>query len=266
MKIIVEKEIDELFFTFLPLFDTMGRHVKGGLAMRIAGLQKCTLLDYPGKVACTVFLPGCNFRCPFCHNYELAESPETLMDSAELLEFLQKRQGLMEGVCISGGEPTLQPELPQLLRAIRDLGFSVKLDTNGYCPEVLRALLEERLVDYVAMDIKNGPEDYAATCGLGTVDLGQIEESVRLLLTGETDYEFRTTLCKPLHSVETIASMAKWLEKISGKRVKRLFLQPFVDRDTVPFAGFSAPEKAELEEYRQILSVAAEQVTIRGID
>jgi pyruvate formate lyase activating enzyme len=255
----------ELFFTFLPPFGTMGRQRKGGFAMRIAGLQKCTLLDYPGKVACTVFLPGCNFRCPFCHNYELAESPETLMDSAELLAFLRKRQGLLEGVCITGGEPTLQPELPQLLRDIRELGFSVKLDTNGYRPEALRPLLEEKLVDYVAMDLKNGPEDYAATCGLGSMELGRIEESVQLLLEGETDYELRTTVCKPLHSAETIASMAKWMGKISEKRVKRLFLQPFVDRDTVPFDGFSAPEKAELEEFRRILSAAAEHVEIRGI-
>ncbi len=234
--------------------------------MRIAGLQKCTLLDYPGKVACTVFLPGCNFRCPFCHNYELAETPETVMDDKELLSFLQKRQGLLEGVCITGGEPTLQPGLPGLLRKIRALGFCVKLDTNGYRPDVLQAVLEEKLADYVAMDIKNGPDGYAATCGLEQLDISKIEKSVRLLTHGQIDYELRTTVCKPLHSTKRMEAMASWLQDLSQKRIKRLFIQPFVDRDTVPFAGFSAPERAELEEYTAILSTAAEQVKIRGQD
>ncbi len=234
--------------------------------MRIAGLQKCTLLDYPGKVACTVFLPGCNFRCPFCHNYELAEAPEAIMDDGQLLSFLEKRQGLLEGVCITGGEPTLQPGLPDLLRSIRGLGFRVKLDTNGYRPDVLQTVLEQQLVDYVAMDIKNGPESYAATCGLAQLDISKIEESVRLLTHGQIDYELRTTVCKPLHSAKSVEAMASWLQNLSQKRIKRLFIQPFVDRDTVPFAGLSAPEKAELEEYRAILSTVAEQVTIRGQD
>lgn len=232
--------------------------------MRIAGLQKCTLLDYPGKVACTVFLPGCNFRCPFCHNFELVEQPETMMEEGELLSFLQKRRGLLEGVCITGGEPTLHPGLPELLKKIRELGLSVKLDTNGYRPNVLRTLTEQSLVDYVAMDVKNGPEDYAATCGLPSLDLAKIEESIRILLEGETDYELRTTVCKPLHSVQSIQTMASWLRNLSKTPAKRLFLQPFVDRDTVPFAGFSAPEQAELEEMKGILSAAAEQVAIRG--
>lgn len=234
--------------------------------MRIAGLQKCTLLDYPGKVACTVFLPGCNFRCPFCHNFELVESPEYLMEDAELLSFLRKRQSLLEGVCITGGEPTLQPGLPDLLRSIHALGFPVKLDTNGYRPDVLRILLDEKLVDYVAMDIKNGPDDYAAACGLEHPDISRLEESVRLLLHGQIDYELRTTVCHPLHSRKSIQSMALWLQNLSQTKVKRLFLQPFVDRDSVPFAGLCAPEKAELEEFRAILSTVAEQVAIRGLD
>ena len=233
--------------------------------MKIAGLQKCTLLDFPGKVACTVFLPGCNFRCPFCHNFELVESPQSMMDDQELLIFLQKRQGLLEGVCITGGEPTLQPELPQLLQKIRELGFAVKLDTNGYRPEVLSSLIEQGLVDYVAMDVKNGPDAYAATCGLEHLDLAKIEDSIRLLLENKVDYELRTTVCKPLHNAQNIQSLALWLQNMSHQKAKRLFIQPFVDRDTVPYAGFSAPNGAELAEFQEILSVAAVQVAIRGV-
>ncbi len=234
--------------------------------MRIAGLQKCTLLDYPGKVACTVFLPGCNFRCPFCHNFELVEHPEAAMEDSQLLDFLKKRKGLLEGVCITGGEPTLQPELPSLLRKIHALGYPVKLDTNGYQPDVLKLLLQERLVDYVAMDIKNGPEAYAATCGMERIDLSKMEESVRLLTAGPIDYELRTTVCKPLHTGQSIQSMAFWLKNLSQTKIKRLFLQPFVDRDTIPFGGLCAPEKEELEEFAAVLSTIAEQVQIRGVE
>ena len=233
--------------------------------MRIAGLQKCTLLDYPGKVACTVFLPGCNFRCPFCHNYELIANPEEWMEEEAFFAFLQKRKGLLQGVCVTGGEPTLQPELTAFLQKIRDLGYSVKLDTNGYRPEVLRRVLELGLVDYVAMDLKNGPEYYGATCGLESLDPAKIEESVRLLQESGVAYELRTTLCHPLHDEKTVQSMAQWLLSFTETKVKQLFLQPFVDRDTVPFAGFSAPEKEELERYAGILSAAAEQVHIRGL-
>ena len=233
--------------------------------MRIAGLQKCTLLDYPGKVACTVFLPGCNFRCPFCHNYELIANPEDLMEEEQLLSFLQKRVGLLQGVCVTGGEPTLQPQLPEFLRKLRTVGYSVKLDTNGYRPEVLRAVLEQGLADYVAMDVKNGKDAYAATCGLESMDLAKIEESILLLQTSGVDYELRTTLCKPLHDEKTVQNMAHWLQSFTKTKVKQLFLQPFVDRDTVPFAGFSAPDKEELDRYVSILSAAAEQVHIRGL-
>lgn len=233
--------------------------------MRIAGLQKCTLLDYPGKVACTVFLPGCNFRCPFCHNYELIANPEDLMEEEQLLSFLQKRKGLLQGVCVTGGEPTLQPQLPEFLRKLRAMGYSVKLDTNGYRPEVLRAVLEQGLADYVAMDVKNGKDAYAATCGLESMDLAKIEESILLLQTSGVDYELRTTLCRPLHDEKTVQNMTCWLQSFTKTKVKQLFLQPFVDRDTVPFAGFSAPDKEELDRYVSILSAAAEQVHIRGL-
>ena len=233
--------------------------------MRIAGLQKCTLLDYPGKVACTVFLPGCNFRCPFCHNYELLSQQEQMMEAEELFRFLQKRKGLLQGVCVTGGEPTLQPELPQLLRKIRELGYAVKLDTNGYRPEVLGDILRQGLVDYVAMDLKNGPAQYAQTCGLEYMDTAKIEESVLLLQESGVDYELRTTLCLPLHDEKTISDMALWLQSFTKTKVMKLFLQPFVDRDTVPFAGFSAPDATQLNRFAAILSAAAEQVHIRGL-
>ena len=233
--------------------------------MKIVGIQKLTLLDYPGRVACTVFLNGCNFRCPYCHNWELLGDAEEVMTVEELLTFLRKRQGILDGVCITGGEPTLHPELPALLQAVRELGYAVKLDTNGYRPEVLGALLNAGLLDYVAMDLKNGPEDYGETVGLAHADLAKIRESIGLLTASGIEFELRTTVVKPLHCAESITSMADWLrETTNGKPIPRLFVQPFVDRDTVPVAGLSAPTGEELEQFRQILSGCAERVELRG--
>ena len=233
--------------------------------MKIVGIQKLTLLDYPGKVACTVFLNGCNFRCPYCHNAELLGGADEVMTVAGLLAFLRKRQGILEGVCITGGEPTLHPELPALLREVRALGYAVKLDTNGYRPEILEAVLNQGLVDYVAMDLKNGPECYAETVGLAQVELAKIRQSIRLLMDSPVDFELRTTVAKPLHSGETVTSMAKWLlETTNGKPIPRLCVQPFVDRDTVPVGGFSAPTGAELEQFCRILGPCAERVELRG--
>ena len=233
--------------------------------MKIVGIQKLTLLDYPGKVACTVFLNGCNFRCPYCHNAELLGDGEEVMTVAGLLAFLRKRQGILEGVCITGGEPTLHPELPALLGEVRALGYAVKLDTNGYRPEILEAVLSQGLVDYVAMDLKNGPEGYAETVGLAQVELAKIRQSIRLLMDSPVDFELRTTVANPLHSGETITSMANWLrETTNGKPIPRLFVQPFVDRDTVPVGGFSAPTGAELEQFCRILGPCAERVELRG--
>ena len=234
--------------------------------MKIVGIQKLTLLDYPGKVACTVFLDGCNFRCPFCHNAELLSPDiEPIMTVEELLNFLKKRWGILEGICITGGEPTIHTELPELLRAIQALGYPVKLDTNGYRPQSLRALLEEGLVDYVAMDLKNSPGGYGEAVGLSAPDLSRVGESIRLLLDSDIDFELRTTVVKPIHSVESIQNMGKWLlEVTNGKPVPRLFVQPFVDRDTVPVGGLSAPGGAELELFQEILSGCAEMVALRG--
>lgn len=233
--------------------------------MKLVGIQKLTLLDYPGRVACTVFLDGCNFRCPFCHNSQLLTGAEPVMTEEDLLFFLHRRSGILDGVCITGGEPTIHPELPALLRKIKELGYSIKLDTNGYCPEVLHSVLEERLADYVAMDLKNSPACYGPTVGFADPDLAKIRQSIRLLLKGNADYELRTTVVKPMHSAQTIADMGSWLLNMGdGQKVKQIFLQPFVDRDTVPMSGLSAPTAEELELFSSILASCAEHVGVRG--
>ena len=228
--------------------------------MNIHGLQKMTLLDFPGAVACTVFLGGCDFRCPYCHNAELLDPNfPPLMDETELLAFLKKRQGLLDGVCITGGEPLLRQELPTLLGEIRALGYKIKLDTNGAHPAQLRRILDAGLADYVAMDIKNSPERYAETIGRAQFDVAPIRESVRLLMAGDTDYEFRTTVVAELHGEEDIRAIGRW---IAGAR--RYFLQPFTDRETVPLAGLSAPTQAQLDRFLAIARVFVPETQLRG--
>lgn len=234
--------------------------------MKISGLQKLTLLDYPGRVACTVFLNGCNFRCPFCHNSELLEAGvEPVMTTEELLAFLRKRLGILEGVCITGGEPTLHPQLFDLLRSVKELGYAVKLDTNGSRPAVLKELVEEGLVDYVAMDIKNAPDKYAPTCGLSAMDPAPIEESIRFLLAGKVDFEFRTTVVRELHTAQDIVKIGRWLTELSGgKPIRKLFLQPFVDRDTVVFSGLHAPDSHQMAEFTELLKDFVLEINVRG--
>ena len=228
--------------------------------MNIHGLQKMTLLDFPGAVACTVFLGGCDFRCPYCHNAELLDPNfPPLMDETELLSFLKKRQGLLDGVCITGGEPLLRQELPTLLGEIRALGYKIKLDTNGAHPAQLRRILDAGLADYVAMDIKNSPERYAETIGRAQFDVAPIRESVRLLMAGDTDYEFRTTVVAELHGEEDIRAIGRW---IAGAR--RYFLQPFTDRETVPLAGLSAPTQAQLDRFLAIAREFVPETQLRG--
>lgn len=230
--------------------------------MKIHGLQKMTLLDFPGRVACTVFLGGCDFRCPFCHNFQLIDgSAPPMMEEEELLAFLRKRKGLLEGVAFTGGEPCLRPELPDLMARIREMGFGVKLDTNGNHPARLREILERGLADYVAMDVKNSPGKYAATCGLSALDLGPIRESVALLLEGKTDYEFRTTVVDELHEGADFEAVGQW---IAG--AKRYFLQSFTDREAVPFGGLHAPSKEKLREYREIAAKYVPETRLRGVD
>ena len=234
--------------------------------MNISGLQKMTLLDFPGKVACTVFLAGCNYRCPFCHNAELLEgNTQPLMSREEFLSFLSKRKGLLDGVCISGGEPTLSAGLKDFIQEIKSMGFAVKLDTNGSRPSVLRELVEANLLDYVAMDIKNCPDRYAETAGLKQVDLKSIEESAAFLMGGNVDFEFRTTVVRELHTPQDMVAMGQWLTELSGgKPIKKLFLQPFVDRDTVAFSGLHAPDSGELACFQQLLRDFVLEINVRG--
>ena len=229
--------------------------------MKILGLQKLSLLDYPGKVACTVFTGGCNFRCPFCHNGDLvtgkAEPPE--IPAEEVLAFLAKRRGVLEGVAVTGGEPLLCPDLPDFLREVRALGYSVKLDTNGYLPARLEAVVEEGLADAVAMDIKNAPERYAETAGIPGLDLAPVRESAEFLLSGATDAEFRTTVVREFHRPEDIRAAAEWI-----RGAKKYFLQAFKESDYVIRPGLSPYSE---EEMRALLEIAREFVPnarIRG--
>lgn len=227
--------------------------------MLIKGLQKLTLLDYPGKVACTVFTGGCNFKCPFCHNASLV----THIDSESICEddffsFLNKRTGILEGICISGGEPTLQPDLEDFIKKIKDMGFSVKLDTNGYCPEILKNLCQNGLVDYVAMDIKNSPEKYALTTGIESIDLKKIEESAAYLLNGNIDFEFRTTVVCEYHTHSDFEQIGKWL-----KSDAKYFLQSFIDSGDTIKPGLNPHNDEKLKAFADILRIYIPNVQIR---
>ena len=230
--------------------------------MKIHGLRKMTLLDFPGKVACTVFLGGCDMRCPFCHNAELVDgTAEAVMDEQGLKKFLSTRSGLLDGVAFTGGEPLLRADLAPLFRSIREMGFAVKLDTNGTHPDRLRALLEEGLVDYVAMDIKNSPERYGETAGVPEMDLGPVKESVELLKEGRTDYEFRTTVVAELHDDDSFREIGPWI-----RGARRYFLQKFTDRETVPFGGFHAPAEEDLRRWAEMMRAFVQEVSLRGVD
>jgi pyruvate formate lyase activating enzyme len=212
--------------------------------MLIKGLQKLTLLDFPGRIACTVFTFGCNFRCPFCHNASLVLKERDLggeYTEAEIFSFLQKRRGMLEGVCISGGEPTLMPDLEPFIRRVRELGYAVKLDTNGYRPEVLRHLTDGGLIDYVAMDIKNCREKYAATVGIPDFDIGRIDESLRILKEGKVPYELRTTVVRELHSEEDMRAIGRWLGDVPA-----YYLQGYEDSGDVLGEGYSAYTPEEM--------------------
>ena len=244
------------------MYGINGHKDRGIVLMKIHGLQKMTLLDYPGKVACTVFFGGCDMRCPFCHNAELLDgSAPPVMEETELLSFLKKRTGLLDGVAITGGEPLLQKDLPLLTARIRDLGYPVKLDTNGTHPERLHAMIEKDLVQYVAMDIKNAPDRYAETVGLPVFELSPVRESVSLLMEGRTDYEFRTTVVAELHDDNSFELIGKWI-----RGAKRYYLQRFTDRDTVPFEGLHAPTDEQLFRWVNILRKDVPSAELRGVE
>ena len=220
-----------------------------------------TLLDFPGLVACTVFLGGCDLRCPFCHNAELLDMNVLgIMDEKELYAFLETRRGKLDGVAVTGGEPTLRKDLPELLRTIKDMGFKVKLDTTGNHPDMLKTVVGEGLVDYVAMDVKNSKERYAETVGLTGFDISRVDESISFLLRGDVEYEFRTTVVKQFHDRDSFIGIAEWI-----KGAEKYYLQNFVDRDTVPFAGLEARSENELKEYAEIVKPYVGVVELRGV-
>lgn len=229
--------------------------------MVICGIQKLTLLDYPGKVACTIFTGGCNFRCPFCHNADLVTGrPEVTVTGEEIFRFLRKRQGLLDGVCISGGEPLLQPDLEDFIRGVRSLGYSVKLDTNGSMPDKLESLAEKGLLDYVAMDLKNAPEHYGRTIGAETYDVGNIDRSIRFLMGGEIPYEFRTTVVREFHQKADFEEMGRWIEGAD-----QYFLQQFMDSGHVIAPGLHAYDEKILFQALEIVKKYVKTAQIRGL-
>ena len=230
--------------------------------MLLRGLQKTTLLDFPGNVACTVFTGGCNFRCPFCHNASLIENLPTdeRLSEENFFAFLEKRRGLTDGVCITGGEPLLQKDIIPFVKRIKEMGYLVKVDTNGSYPDALRALIDEGLVDYVAMDIKNARSAYSETAGTEKDVLPAIEESVALLKSGRVPYEFRTTVVKGLHTEERMEEIGLWLGD-----VPRYFIQNFSDAGEVLTDGLSGFTPSELQALLAAVTPYIPNAKVRGL-
>ncbi len=229
--------------------------------MLIKGLQKTTLLDYPSKVAATIFTGGCNFRCPFCHNASLVTriEPQSEIPEEEVLAFLKKRKGILDGICITGGEPLLQKDIADFCRSVRELGLLIKLDTNGSRPKELEALLSEGLVDYIAMDIKNSRTMYAETCGISVFPDG-VDKSISLIMSAGIPYEFRTTVVRELHTRESITELCQW---ISG--AEHYYLQGFKDSGDLIGDGFSAFGAEEMEALLTIAKTYIPTAELRGI-
>lgn len=220
-----------------------------------------TLLDYPEHVAATVFLNGCDFKCPYCHNFELVDgTARPLMEEEEFFSFLEKRKGILDGIAISGGEPCLHKELPDFIRRIRGMGFLVKLDTNGYHPEMLSNLIEEHLVDYVAMDIKNSFSKYGITVGVPDLDTEPVRRSIDILMNSDRDYEFRTTVIKEFHEEKDFEEIG---EMIRG--AKTYFLQQYTCRETVPDQTLNPPSEDDLKQYLVVLSKNVPNARLRGV-
>lgn len=228
--------------------------------MRIGGLLKLTLLDFPGKLACTVFTPGCNFRCPFCHNASLVRSKNGELGEDEFFRFLEKRRGVLDGVCVSGGEPTMRDDITEFISRIKSLGFAVKLDTNGSSVQKLRELTDAGLIDYVAMDIKNSPTKYAVTCG-GADFLEKVRESVSFLMSSDIDFEFRTTVVNELHSDADFHEIGKWIAN-----APRYYLQTFKDSGDILSEGMSASSDGDMKRYLSIVKKYIPTARLRGSD
>lgn len=234
-----------------------------GAPMQIHGFNKTTLLDYPGHLAATIFVGGCNFRCPFCHNASLVINPsnENTISIEDIYSTLNKRKGILEGICITGGEPTIYPGLKDFIRSLKDMGFLVKLDTNGNNPKVLKDLVDNHFVDYVAMDIKNSKEKYSLSVGLPYFQTTFIEESAHYLLNGTIPYEFRTTIVKEHHNHNDILAIGKWLNGAHA-----YYLQAYKDSGDIISPGLTSYPKSELNKFRDALLPYAKKVEVRGID
>ena len=231
--------------------------------MEFAGLQKISLVDYEGKVACTLFTAGCNFRCPFCHNSDLVIYAKNVnyIPFDEILDYLNKRKGMLDAVVITGGEPTLMPDLKEKLYEIKKLGYKIKLDTNGTNPDIVKELVDLKLIDYVAMDIKNSYEAYSKTIGLESYDSNKILESINYLLSGEVDYEFRTTLVKEFHSDEDIKNIAKMIQS-----AKRYYLQEFKNSDHCIESSLHEVPLNDAMRFKSILLPYIKEVKLRGYE
>ena len=227
--------------------------------MDFVGLDKMSLLDYEDRVSCVLFAKPCNFRCPFCHNGDLVLQSQHFIPWAEIIDYLKKRGGLIDAVVFTGGEPTMMPDLKEKIIEVRNMGFEIKLDTNGTNPEIVKDLIDSNLIDYVAMDIKNEPKLYAGTCGKDAVALDRIKETINLLMNSGINYEFRTTLVKEFHENTNFNEMGKMIE---GAR--KLYLQKFVDRDGCIVRGLNEVSQEKAEEYAEILRAHVKQVELRG--
>ena len=231
--------------------------------MKIHGLQKVTLLDFPGEVACTVFTGGCNLRCPFCHNASLVlpEAFPEAVDEEALFAFLRKRRGVLDGVAVTGGEPLLYPDAAGFLARIRELGYRIKLDTNGSFPARLRQIVEAGLVDRVAMDIKNSPEKYAETVGVPGFDVGPVKESAAFLLSGAVPFEFRTTVVRPLHQAEDFEAIGRWI-----RGDEEYYLQTFTDSgELLDGAALGPWDGASMEKFAETARAYVPHTYLRGI-
>lgn len=230
--------------------------------MQIHGLNKTTLLDYPGLVASTIFTGCCNFRCPFCQNADLVLDPSSqpVISEEEVFEFLGKRKGIVKGVCITGGEPTLQSDLKDFIIKLKEQDLLVKLDTNGYRPDVVKCLVENKLVDYIAMDIKSSPSRYSEAAGID-IDIRKIKESIDIIMSSVPDYEFRTTVVRELHDEETFEEIGQLI-----KGAKKYYLQCFKDSERVIKKGLTAYSREELEKLVKKVNIFVDFVDIRGIE
>ncbi len=230
--------------------------------MVISGMQKLTLLDYPGKTACLLFTQGCNFRCPFCHNKDLLENnkPDMSVSEEEVFNYLKKRKGILDGVCITGGEPLLQKDIEAFIKKIKEMGFKVKLDTNGSCPATLKKLIENNLLDYIAMDVKDDFNSYDKTSGIAMINIENIKKSIAIIENSNVEYEFRTTVVKELHNYSHLANICEYI----GKNAK-YYIQNYRDCDTVLESGLTGFSETELLDIEKKLKVTYPNVMIRGI-